>query len=106
MSCKLIFLLICFITITDYSFAIKEDADLKKGSTAKETLNFSANEKGHILFFHNAGTGSHLITMKALAEGLVEHGHQVTSVWYAESKIKHNNFREILQTLSGVCEIC
>ena len=92
----MIFRLICFMIITHYSFAIKEDANLKKGSSTEETLSLSANEKGHILFFHNAGTGSHLITMKALAEGLVEHGHQVTSVWYAESKIKHKNFREIL----------
>ena len=92
----MIFRLICFMTITHYSFAIKEDADPKKKSTTEETLSLSTNEKGHILFFHNAGTGSHLITMKALAEGLVEHGHQVTAVWYAESKIKHKNYREIL----------
>ena len=53
-------------------------------------------QKGHILFFHNAGTRSHLIAMNALAEGLVEHGHQVTSVIYAESKIVNDNYKEIL----------
>ena len=92
----MIFRLICFMTITHYSFGIKEDANPKKDSSTEETLGLSTNEKGHILFFHNAGTGSHLITMKALAEGLVEHGHQVTAVWYAESKIQNKNFNEIL----------
>ena len=53
-------------------------------------------KKGHVLFFHNAGTRSHLIAMAALAEGLVEQGHQVTSVFYAKSNIKNENYKEIL----------
>ena len=54
------------------------------------------SQKGHILFFHNAGTRSHLIAMSALAEGLVEQGHQVTSVIYAKSNIVNDNYKEIL----------
>ena len=53
-------------------------------------------KKGHILFFHNAGTRSHLIALNALAEGLVEHGHRVTSVQYMKSNIKHENYTEVL----------
>ena len=53
-------------------------------------------QKGHILFFHNAGTRSHLIAMSALAEGLVEKGHLVTSVFYAKSNIINENYKEIL----------
>lgn len=54
------------------------------------------SRKGHILFFHNAGTRSHLIAMTALAEGLVDHGHKVTSLFYAKSNIMHENYTEIL----------
>ena len=53
-------------------------------------------KKGHILFFHNAGTRSHLIALNALGEGLVEHGHQVTSVQYMKSNINHENYTEVL----------
>ena len=53
-------------------------------------------KKGHILFFHNAGTRSHLIALNALAEGLVEHGHRVTSVQYMKSNINHENYTEVL----------
>ena len=82
--------------IIHFSFAINEDADSKKNSHPQEIQSFSRTEKGHILFFHNAGTRSHLITMMALAEGLVENGHQVTAAWYNEAKIKHENYNEIL----------
>ena len=53
-------------------------------------------EKGHILFFHTMGSRSHLIAMSALAEGLVQHGHKVTTVFYAKSNIVHENYKEIL----------
>ena len=46
-------------------------------------------KKGHILFFHNAGTRSHLIVMNALAEGLAEDGHKVTTVFYGKMSKKH-----------------
>ena len=58
--------------------------------------NSQYSKKGHILFFHNAGTRSHLIALNALAEGLVEHGHRVTSVQYMKSNIKHENYTEVL----------
>ena len=46
-------------------------------------------KKGHILFFHNAGTRSHLIVMNALAEGLAEDGHKVTTVFYGKMSKKN-----------------
>ena len=51
--------------------------------------------KGHVLFFHNAGTTSHINAMKALAEGLVENGHKVTTVFYVKTNIVHENYKEI-----------
>ena len=48
-----------------------------------------AAKKGHILFFHNAGTRSHLIVMNALAEGLAEDGHKVTTVFYGKMSKKN-----------------
>ena len=48
-----------------------------------------STKKGHILFFHNAGTRSHLIVMNALAEGLAEDGHKVTTVFYAKMSKKN-----------------
>ena len=55
-----------------------------------------ASSKGHILFFHNAGTMSHLNVLKALAQGLLESGHKVTTAFYAKTKIVHENYSEIL----------
>ena len=52
--------------------------------------------KGNILFFHNAGTRSHVNVMAALAEGLVKHGHKVTTVFYAKTNIVHEGYTEIL----------
>ena len=78
---------------------------VKSSSVLKETYKLVSNQKkiiaklppkGHILFFHNMGTRSHLIAMSALAEGLVQNGHKVTSVFYAKSKIDHENYKEIL----------
>jgi hypothetical protein len=63
--------------------------------TEKQMLEIPS-QKSHVLIFHNAGTRSHLIAMNAVAEGLVEHGHQVTSVIYAKSNIVNDNYKEIL----------
>ena len=83
---------------SDEKFPAKSDPILteppKVLHTEKEVIEILP-KKGHILFFHNMGTRSHLIAMSALAEGLVQHGHKVTAVWYAKSKIHHENFREI-----------
>ena len=67
-----------------------EPLDIEKFSSEK------LSNKGHILFFHNAGTRSHLIAMSALMEGLLDHGHKVTAVVYAKSKIVDRNYKEIL----------
>ena len=65
-------------------------------SNAKHVEEKIEDKMGHVLFFHNAGTRSHLIAMNALARGLSEHGYQVTSVHYAKSNIVNANFNEIL----------
>ena len=66
------------------------DGDVKEDTLAK---------KGHILFFHNAGTRSHLVVMTALARGLAEDGHNVTTVIYASMARKNPaNYKELLIT--------
>ena len=52
--------------------------------------------KGHILFFHNQGTRSHLIVLSALAKSLLENGYKVTTVFYGKSNVLHDNHNEIL----------
>ena len=58
-------------------------------------LKRSFHEKGHILFFHHAGTTSHINVLKSLASGLLEEGHQVTTAFYSEINIAHTNHTAI-----------
>ena len=74
----------------------KEPVSTKQLDSSHTKQNGKYVKKGHILFFHNAGTRSHLIALNALAEGLVEHGHRVTSVQYMKSNIRHENYTEVL----------
>ena len=60
----------------------------------KSILNES--KKGHILFFHQLGTKSHIFVQKSLVEGLLMRGHQVTTVLYVKTDIVHKNYTEIL----------
>ena len=105
MFCNIWYCLVHFVVIIHSSSASVENVgqraqkaiDPEIGLPIKKSPSeVNPSQKGHILFFHNAGTRSHLIAMNALAEGLVEHGHQVTSVIYAESKIINKNYKEIL----------
>ena len=108
---KILYLSVLFCTIHHFAIADKESLvkDSKQNVGDKiikgETLepldiekfsNEKLSNKGHILFFHNAGTRSHLIAMSALMEGLLDHGHKVTAVVYAKSKIVNGNYKEIL----------
>ena len=56
----------------------------------------SMPNKGHILFFHHAGTTSHLNVLKSLAGGLLEKGHKVTTTFYGKTQITHDNYTEII----------
>ena len=108
---KLVFILVFCKLFISNSNAVKEDTVEKSKETNDNIVTFKqppvissngnahhnkASQKGHILFFHNAGTRSHLIAMNALAEGLVENGHRVTTVFYAKSNLVHENYKEIL----------
>ena len=55
----------------------------------------SMTNKGHILFFHHAGTTSHINVLKSLAGGLLEKGHKVTTAFYGKTHISHDNYTEI-----------
>ena len=52
-------------------------------------------KKGHVLFFHHAGTTSHINVLKALAIGLLDNGHKVTTSFYGKTNIIHENYTEI-----------
>ena len=56
----------------------------------------SMKNKGHILFFHHAGTTSHINVLKSLAGGLLEKGHKVTTAFYGKTQITHDNYTEIV----------
>ena len=104
-------LLVCFLSIQG-SFAtniepenlrteeIRDEDIIHKETTEalKNEIDRNVEEKtkGHILFFHNAGTKSHLIALNGLVESLVEHGYEVTTVFYAKSKFVHKNYNQIL----------
>ena len=63
---------------------------------ALEDVKSVVPSKGHILFFHNQGTRSHIFVMSALAQALLDHGYTITTVFYAKSNIIHENYNEIL----------
>ena len=84
---------------------LRKEEILSKDVIQKETKealknkidgNVEEKTKGHILFFHNAGTRSHLIALNGLVESLVEHGYEVTTVFYAKSKFEHKNYNQIV----------
>ena len=84
---------------------LRKEEILNEDVTQKEITEALKNEiegnvelktKGHILFFHNAGTRSHLIALNGLVESLVEHGYEVTTVFYAKSKFEHKNYNQIV----------
>lgn len=50
----------------------------------------------HVLFVNSMGTRSHLIQMAALAEELLERGHQVTGILFGSLNIKQENYTEIV----------
>ena len=70
--------------------------DYFEESKSKQEKSAELTPKGHVLFFHSMGTLSQIIAMSALAEGLLEHGHKVTTVFFARSNIVHENYTEIL----------
>ena len=91
-------ILVYLIVVLGLSIASQKE-DVENKITDAKVTTISSNppqNKGHILVFHNAGTRSHLIAMNALVESLLEQGHRVTSVIYAESKIVNDNYKEIL----------
>ena len=52
--------------------------------------------KKHILMFHPWGTPSHMNQFKPLIQGLLEAGNMVTALFVRETKIAHENYKEII----------
>ena len=50
----------------------------------------------HLLFVHNMGTRSHLITLKPIVEELLRRNHSVTSIFFQSIDVIHENYTEIL----------
>ena len=57
---------------------------------------FSFSESYDILFVHNMGTRSHLITLKPIVEELLRRNHSVTSIFFQSIDISHENYTEIV----------
>ena len=96
---KLLFLAIfIFVVLMHKNKVLTISTEQPGVKEAKSEIQDRSNEfsnKGHILFFHNAGTMSHLNVMKALAEGLLERGHKVTTAFYGKTKMVHDNYTEV-----------
>ena len=60
------------------------------------TILFSFCQSYDILFVHNMGTRSHLITMKPIVEELLRRNHSVTSIFFQSIDVSHENYTEIL----------
>ena len=65
-------------------------------SEVSDTIEKTSLKKGHVLFFHQLGTKSHIFLQKTLVEGLLKRGHQVTTVFYVKTNIIHENYTEVL----------
>ena len=52
--------------------------------------------KKHILMFHPWGTPSHMNQFKPLIKGLLEAGNMVTALFVRETKIAHEDYKEII----------
>ena len=59
-------------------------------------LFFSLANSYHVLFVHNMGTRSHLITLKPLIEESLGRGHKVTSIFFNSVQLSHENYTEIV----------
>ena len=59
-------------------------------------LFFSLANSYHVLFVHNMGTKSHLITMKPIIEETLARGHKVTSIFFNTIQLNHENYTEIV----------
>ena len=58
----------------------------------------NGTSKGNILIFHHFGTGSHVIALSALAEGLSEHGYNVTTVLWKKAGNNATNYHQLVVT--------
>ena len=68
----------------------ERDKEVNMRATFEQSQN-----KGHVLFFHHAGTTSHINVLKSLATGLLNNGHKVTTAFYGKTNIAHENYTEI-----------
>jgi len=50
----------------------------------------------HVLFYHALGTKSHLLLYEPLVVELLNRGHQVTAVFWADLGIEHENYTQIV----------
>ena len=90
-------LILCLSALCDDEIHSEKDGiTTKLNETQSNVENTGSPTKGHILFFHNAGSKSHLIVMSALAQGLLDHGYMVTTVFFAKSNIEHESYNEIM----------
>ena len=69
---------------------------MKLNIIALYSLLLSCSHGYHVMFIHEAGTKSHLLQLFPIVETLLARGHEVSGVYYSPSKIRHENYTEIL----------
>ena len=62
----------------------------------QKVISKNDDPKKHILMFHPWGTPSHMNQFKPLIQGLLEAGNMVTALFVHETKITHENYKEII----------
>ena len=69
---------------------------IKDINTDEKGILRNGDPKKHILMFHPWGTPSHMNQFKPLIQGLLEAGNMVTALFVRETKITHENYKEII----------
>ena len=80
---------------------VKPNSDLIHGvvkdiNKDQKVISKNDDPKKHILMFHPWGTPSHMNQFKPLIQGLLEAGNMVTALFVHETKITHENYKEII----------
>ena len=72
------------------------DDIVKITNNNQKVISENGHPKKHILMFHPWGTPSHMNQFKPLIQGLLEAGNMVTALFVRETKITHENYKEII----------
>merc|ERR1711862_429300 len=94
---RVVLLLLVMVTFVQTNNENREkDPHKLEYTQTRDKMKGEDRELKHIVFFHNVGTGSHLQGIRAMAQGLLQKGHKVTTILYQPLRITHAHYKEIL----------